>query len=286
MILDSRNAEALRRMMINGSSIKGRLEAFTAFTLPGTMQVLASVVHDNHAEALRQEVERHVRNNQQSLLNWAFQGWNVTNSAHLGVDIHGTRSVEFYRLRTRSDQTELAYQLYQQRFVRSLNRLGDFPSSFASALAGALAEMTDNVVQHSETEPGAEFTGMAGYHVDHKFMCFAVIDLGQGVFASLRRVSAWKHLQTAEQALRAAVCDYASSRPDEVHGDGFRTLFRNLADRNCLLRFRSDDAVLTIEDLGTQREGVFVRSPSLNGLQLSVCCSLTGMVAERPIPST
>ena len=31
-------------------------------------------------------------------------------------------------------------------------RIGDFPSSFASALAGALAEMTDNVVQHSETE--------------------------------------------------------------------------------------------------------------------------------------
>src|SRR5260370_10743152 len=66
MILDSRNADALRRMMINGSSIKGRLEAFTAFTLPGTMEVLASVVHGNHAEALRQEVERHTRNNHQS----------------------------------------------------------------------------------------------------------------------------------------------------------------------------------------------------------------------------
>jgi hypothetical protein len=57
MILDSRNADALRRMMINGSSIKGRLEAFTAFTLPGTMEVLASVVHGNNAEALRQEVK-------------------------------------------------------------------------------------------------------------------------------------------------------------------------------------------------------------------------------------
>jgi hypothetical protein len=66
MILDSRNAEALRRMVINGSSIKGRLEAFTAFTLPGTMEVLASVMHGDHAGALRQEVERHTRNKQQA----------------------------------------------------------------------------------------------------------------------------------------------------------------------------------------------------------------------------
>ena len=285
MILDSRNADALRRMMINGSSIKGRLEAVTAFTLPGTMEVLASVVDSNHAEALRKEVERHTQNYQQSPVTRAFQGWYVADSVNLDVDMHGIRRLEFYRLRTRADQTELAYQLYQERFVRSLKRLGDFPPSFARALAGALVEMTDNVVQHSEAEPVTEFTGLAGYHVDQRYMCFAVIDVGQGVLASLRRSAAWKHIQTAERALRAAVCDYASSRPGEPHGDGFRTLFRNLADRNCRLRFRSGNAVLTVEDLGAQREGVFGTSPPLNGLQLSVCCSLAGKAEEQSILS-
>jgi hypothetical protein len=283
MILDSHNSEALRRLSLNGSNIEGRLDCITAFTLSGITNTVASAVISGPQNALYREIERYCGQNQNSALQMALAQWDVTDSSNLGSDIHGVRQLEFYRLRFRADQTSLAYQLYQERFARALQTTGGFPARFAKALAGALVEMTDNIVQHSETDPSAELTGLVGYHVNPRFMCFAAIDIGQGVLSSLRRAPAWRHLQTARQALRAAVCDFATSRSGEPQGDGFRTLFRTLVDRNCRLRFRSDDAVLTIEDLHSHREGTLGSSPALGGLQLSVCCSLNDEAIEEPI---
>ena len=127
------------------------------------------------------EIERYCGQNQHSALHLALAQWDVTDSSNLGDDIHGVRQPEFYRLRVRADQISLAYQLYQERFARSLQRTGGFPARFAKALVGALVEMTDNIVQHNERDPSAELTGLAGYHVNPGFMCFAVIDIGQGV---------------------------------------------------------------------------------------------------------
>jgi hypothetical protein len=283
MILNSRNSDALRRLMLSGSNIEAKLDSITAFTLPGITEALASATASGLNNALYREIERYCQDNKGSALHRAFESWDIADSANLGDDIHGVRQLEFYRLHVRADQTSLTYQLYQERFVRSLQRSGGFPTRFAKALAGALVEMTDNVIQHSESVPSAELTGLAGYHVKSGFTCFAVIDVGQGVLGSLNKSPAWKHLLTAEDALQAAVCEFASSRTDERQGDGFRTLFRALADRNCRLRFRSDDAVLAIEDVRSHREGVLGSSPALRGLQLSVCCSLDGKAIEQPI---
>jgi hypothetical protein len=270
MILNSRNSDALRRLMLNGANIEGQLDSVTAFTLPGIMEALASATAPGLSKAFYREIERYCRNNKGSALYRAVQSWNFADSAHLGHDIHGVRQLEFYRLRVRADQTSLSYLLYQERFDRSLQKLGGFSTGFAKALAGVLVEMTDNVIQHSERAPSSEQTGLAGYHVSSGFMCFAVIDIGQGILGSLSKSPAWKHLLTAEGALRAAVCEFASIRPDEPNGDGFRTLFRKLADRNCRLRFRSDNAVLTIEDVCSHREGVLGNSPALRGLSGSL----------------
>jgi anti-sigma regulatory factor (Ser/Thr protein kinase) len=195
--------------------------------------------------------------------------------------MHGVRPLEFYRLRERDDQTSDAYQLFQERFVRSLKE-NQFPAKFANALAGVLVEVTDNVIQHSRREPG-EYDGLAAYHVEPGYMAAVVIDVGQGVLASLTHSPDWEHLQTSEQALRAAVIDHASCRPGQPQGEGFRFVLKSLAERNCRLRFRSGDAALRIEEIGGVHDGTITGSPQLCGLQFSICCALKGPPDERPI---
>lgn len=281
MILDSRNSDALRNMLRTGGGIRNSLDRIAGFTLPGLMEMIATACGDPKPDALVQEIQRHIGTDGLSPVREAWTEWHSGDSSKLGGDIHGTRRVEFYRLRRREDQTSTACSLFQERFVRSLKGC-EFDTKFAQALAGALAEMTDNVIQHSRREPG-EYSGLASYHVEKGYMAFAVIDVGQGMLASLARSPNWRHLQSAEQALRAAVCDHASSRPDQPEGEGFRTLFKSLAERNCRLRFRSDDAVLQMKDAGDFHEASAIGSPSLRGLQLSVCCVLRGEAEEVAI---
>ncbi len=208
-----------------------------------------------------------------------IEEWERQPSLGFGSDIHGTREVEFHRLRCIEDQTGLPFQLFQERFVRSLRNCG-FPSEFAYALAGTLAEMSDNVVQHSR-EGGEEFTGLVGYHVSAAYMAFAVIDIGCGLLTSLKRSPAWQHLASARDALRAVVRDGASSRTGQGRGEGFRLLFRSLASRNCRIRLRTNNASMTIADTTTRCIGSEVPSPELSGFQMSVCCALDGQPVEE-----
>jgi hypothetical protein len=281
MILDSRNSDGFRRMLRSGQNICGLLDGVTDYTLVGLMDFLATGIESGDANTVLTHIRKHSISHRESPLTAIWKAWQASGDDETAPDIHGTRHLEFYRLRRREDQNSLAFQLFQERFVRTL-KAANFTPSFANALAGALVEMTDNVIQHSRREPG-EFAGIAGYNVIEGYMAFAVADVGQGVLSSLRRAPQWQSLQTAENALTAAVCQNASSRPDQPIGEGFRTLFKSLADRNCLLRFRSDDAVLKIVDVGNYRDGTTARSPQLRGLQLSVCCSLKGRADEKPI---
>ena len=280
MILDSRACEALRRAALAGEVLPASLEAFDQFTLPGLMEMLATAIDMSADNPFLLHFQR-PRQTHTTAVSSCWQVWNEDEPASLETDIHGTRKLEFYRLRAREDQINARHQLYRERFVRSLKSAG-FAKEFAYALAGALGEMTDNVVQHSRSDLG-EFTGLAGYHVCHGYMAFSVVDIGRGVLASLTSSPTWQHLRTPTDALRAAVCENASSRVDHPAGDGFRTLFRSLTDRNGLLRFRSDTALLTLGDGGHHRQGIEMSSPALSGLQLSVCCALIGIAEERVI---
>ena len=207
--------------------------------------------------------------------------WLRDDPPSLGADIHGTRTTEYYRLRRRADRTSDFYKLYEERFVRSLVKAG-FPKRFSYALVGAFGEMTDNVIQHS-SKTGDDFQGLAGYHVEQGYTAFSVIDIGQGVYASLTGVPQWRHIKTSQQALRAAVCEHASSRIGQGEGEGFKTLFRRLADRNGFMRFRSGGAVLTIGDGGTHRNVVEIAATYSRGLQMSACCGLKEPVREQTI---
>lgn len=280
MILDSCACEALRRAALAGEALPVPLDIFDQFTLPGLLEMLATAValySDNpFLQHFRREGET-----QAVPLSACWKMWTEECPSGVEGNIHGTRQLEFYRVRTREDQIDSRHQLYRERFVRSVKSAG-FAKEFAYALAGAFGEMTDNVVQHSRSDSG-ELSGMAAYYVRSGYVAFTVIDVGRGVLASLTSSPAWRHLRTPSEALRAAVCENASSRANQPTGDGFRTLFRSLTDRNGLLRFRSDTALLTLGDGGHHRQGVEMSSPPLPGLQLSVCCALAGGAKENVI---
>ncbi len=153
-----------------------------------------------------------------------------------------------------------------------------FPPAFANALAKVGDEMADNVVQHSTTTP--PFAGITGYHVQDGRAAFCSVDVGRGILASLRDSLKWTHLQNARSALRAIVTEGASSRADQGPGEGFRQLFKSLVDHNCLIRLRTDDAMLTVAEGLTEREGGEVTSPQLSGVQVSISCAV-GRRAEE-----
>lgn len=161
----------------------------------------------------------------------------------------------------------VAASLFQQRFSRSLASCG-FPSLLARALTKALFEMADNVLQHSSVQ--GDGTGIWGYHVEPKWMSFAVADIGRGVLESLRANERHTGLATSEAALEAAVRNKASRRAGGLPGLGFDQVHRALASRNGVLRFRSGDATLSLDGRSGQFRATKESSSYLPGFQVVV----------------
>jgi anti-sigma regulatory factor (Ser/Thr protein kinase) len=165
------------------------------------------------------------------------------------------------------------WYLFLERFKRSLQQHG-FSRTLALSLSKALAEMSDNIIQHSSENKNAPANGVIAYCVEDNIMTFAVADIGQGVLNSLTKNPKWHSLKTSTEALEAAVWDAATSRENEEQGNGFLQVHRSLADLNGILRFRSGNGVLCMDGRREQREGQVKFVPPLIGFQLSVCCSL------------
>jgi hypothetical protein len=132
--------------------------------------------------------------------------------------------------------------------------------------------MADNVIQHSGTDAEHPARGVAGYHVEPQQFSFAVGDVGRGVLASLQENPDWAALRDSPSALRAAVSEQATRRPDKQFGDGFRKLYEWLADFHGILRFRSGDGVFRVVGLGDSRKGTGGFTAPLAGLQVTVTC--------------
>lgn len=168
------------------------------------------------------------------------------------------------------------YHLFCNRFYKSLVENGQFDPTLAKKLAGALGEMIDNVIQHSGSRRELPARGIMAYTVTAQTMAYAVADVGQGVLASLRTNPTWSGLATASDALKAAVESGASSRHG-IAGTGFKTAIRAIADLSGTLRFRTDNAALTIDGKSAAgRLGLRSSSPRLPGLQVSIDCARIG----------
>jgi hypothetical protein len=277
MVLNTTAIEALRRAATSNVDVPIPLEQFDQFTLGGLLELTATAIGLPAGNRFAKYLVLRAATSDAAGHCWRV--WKVGNRSV--SDIHGVRTIDFYRLRTRDDCTNQPYQLFRERFVRSLRACG-FPKEFAYAITGAFGEMGDNVVQHSEDSSNV-YTGLIGFHVVDGYMAFSVIDVGRGVLASLSSSKAWSSISSPRAALRAAVCDRASRRLGHSQGEGFRTVLKAMVDRNVTLRFRSDDALLTIGDGSSHRHAVELCSAQLRGLQVSVSCALKRQAEEEPI---
>lgn len=146
------------------------------------------------------------------------------------------------------------------------------PSQAVSRLMGAMGEIADNVVEHSESSSTGfvVFAGLAG------FFEFAIADNGIGVLASLRSNPEYAHLVDEGDALQCALTDGESRFGKAAQrGTGFSTLFKSLANMNASLRFRSGDHALDMHGKSPTLVNAHVaRKPRAAGFMVSVRCAI------------
>lgn len=146
------------------------------------------------------------------------------------------------------------------------------PSQAASRLVGAMGEIADNVLEHSDAAP----TGFIVFCGRPGSFEFAVADDGIGALASLRSNPEYAHLADEGDALLCALTDGESRFGKAAQrGTGFSTLFRSLANMNASLRFRSGDHALNMAGKSPTLVNAHVaRKPRAAGLMVSVRCAI------------
>jgi hypothetical protein len=146
-----------------------------------------------------------------------------------------------------------------------------FPAQTVSRLMGAMGEIVDNVLEHSE----AAATGFVVFGGRPGSFEFAVADAGIGALASLRSNTEYAYLTDEGDALQCALTD-GDSRFGKAakRGTGFSTLFRSLVNMNASLRFRSGDHALSMQGTSPTLVNAHVaRKPRASGFLTSVRCS-------------
>jgi hypothetical protein len=143
-----------------------------------------------------------------------------------------------------------------------------FPNRIASGLTGGVAEMVDNVWQHSESgEPG-----LLLYQVRRRKFAFSVVDAGIGVLASLSKNARHAWLRSSMDAIRLAIQPGVSR--EDGGGMGFASLLNNMAELWGNARIRSGEAALVIDRTEDDRQRNEIYLPPLPGLHISVHCAL------------
>ena len=107
---------------------------------------------------------------------------------------------------------------------------------------------------------------MAAFDITPGNFWLAVGDSGVGALATY---SAMPEVQSARQALDAAVVEHRSSTGDPARGLGFRQVLGALRSMDAALRVRSGDASLEIEGVGGSGNWVSREQQQLCGFVVS-----------------
>lgn len=147
-------------------------------------------------------------------------------------------------------------------------RESGFADSVSSGLAGAIAELADNVVQHSQNPR----TGLVAFYGCGGEFEYVVADSGIGILASLRSAPEFRSLRDDVEALPLAITSGVSRRGRESgFGYGYRAVFLPLRAVNGTVRLRSGKAVLQINGVGCQPDrGCCSQRPSHRGVVATV----------------
>lgn len=176
------------------------------------------------------------------------------------------------KLYARTESGEEMWLHWRSRVEQAANASG-FSRSFAAAMAGALGELQDNVLEHSD----APDTGLLAFAATRSSLELVVSDSGIGVLASLKQNPEHSNLTDSGTALKVAITDGKSRHSSSSgHGFGIGSLFRALVNHDAQLRFRSGDYALTISG----------HSPSLQGqVKLACISNLNGLTITARCPT-
>lgn len=143
-----------------------------------------------------------------------------------------------------------------------------FADSVSSGFAGAITELADNVVQHSQ-DPR---TGLVAFCGCRGVFEYVVADSGIGMLASLRTASEFRALRDDVEALPLAITSGVSRRGRGTgFGYGYRAVFLPLRAVNGAVRLRSGKAVLQVEGASCQPDrGRCSQRPSHQGVVATV----------------
>jgi hypothetical protein len=191
-----------------------------------------------------------------------------------------TQPVEFWVIEGQAGFADQSWEVFEIRFNRSARSVG-FTASVADGLQGALHEMAENAVIHSEAPTGI----LVGYQVLPEAALFAVVDVGNGILASLRTHPAYQDFHVHLEAIRAALHVGVSRFGPGQGGFGFSQVFKSLAADSGVLRFRSGEGCIMMDgtDLNSDTKGSETFPPALPGFQVTVCCRRGPTGAGRPL---
>jgi len=119
-----------------------------------------------------------------------------------------------------------------------------FANEVAAGIAGAIQELADNVVRHSEVPD----SGMAGFANSNGTFEYIIADAGVGMLQSLRNAPEFASLRDDLEALPLAITPGVSRfGRGSGFGYGFRAVFLPLRAAVGKIRLRSGSAVLSVE---------------------------------------
>ncbi len=163
---------------------------------------------------------------------------------------HAASRAGFIRVTRAVDDVEnIAWLSFRTAVARAAQTFG-IAKPVAHSIVGALGELEGNIHDHSRRAQ----SGLIAYLVADTCFELVVLDRGVGVLSSLRESRESDDLIDDDAALFAAVMQHRTRHGvGTAHGTGFLPLFRGLANTNALLRFRSGNALLTLD--GADRRG-------------------------------
>jgi hypothetical protein len=186
--------------------------------------------------------------------------------------------IEFVTVRTEDDFENREWECFEIRFCRSAESVG-FSRTIALGLQGALREMAENAVIHSESPLPA----IIAYRAVQGMAQFCVVDVGIGVLASLRKCADFHDIERHNEAIRMALRDGVSRFGRNTRGLGFHAVFKALLANWGYLRFRSGEGCITMDGSGLDADhGEATFPPYLPGFQVTVCCRVAGMATGTP----
>lgn len=165
-----------------------------------------------------------------------------------------------------SDNSWTALKL---EFMRTLRNNG-FTNSLSSRVTGAVAELTNNVWDHSEKTD----SGLLAFQVRRRKFTLVIADIGIGVRESLRRNPQYRNIQTHKMAIEKALVPGISRFEDSSRGMGFIDFLSIVTDLHGVARLRTGDVALTIDrtnELEIRRREYLVDFP---GFQISLYGSI------------